>query len=128
FHDGTAFNAAAVKSTFDHIFNDVESSAGKTMLANYVESVVNNDATITIKFSAPYPTFLNDATRPWLGISSPTALQKYGADYGRHPVGTGPFMFEEWTAQEQIVVTRNPEYNWAPEFAAHQGPALFEKV
>ncbi len=128
FHDGTPFNAAAVKTTFDHIVNDVETSGGKTMLANYAESVVDSDYAITVKFSAPYPTFLNDVSRPWLGISSPTALEQYGSDYGRHPTGTGPFMFSEWTAQEQIVLVRNPEYNWAPEFSAHQGPALVDSV
>jgi peptide/nickel transport system substrate-binding protein len=123
FHDGAPFNAAAVKMTFDHIVNDVETSGGKTMLANYTESMVDSDYTITVKFSAPYPTFLNDVSRPWLGISSPAALEQYGADYGRHPTGTGPFMFSEWMAQEQIVLVRNPDYSWAPEFSEHQGPA-----
>lgn len=128
FHDGTPFNAAAIKATFDHIVNDVETSGGKTMLANYSESVVDSDYAITVKFSAPYPTFLNDVSRPWLGISSPAALEQYGSDYGRNPTGTGPFMFSEWTAQEQIVLVRNPEYNWAPEFSTQQGPAAVEKV
>lgn len=128
FHDGTPFNAAAVKATFDHIMNDVETSGGKTMLANYSESVVDGDYAITIKFSAPYPTFLNDVSRPWLGISSPDALQQYGLDYGRNPIGTGPFMFSEWTAQEQIVLVRNQDYSWAPEFSAQQGPAAVESL
>lgn len=128
FHDGAPFNAAAVKATFDHIVNDVETSGGKTMLANYAESIVNDDYSITVKFSAPYPTFLNDVSRPWLGISSPAALEQYGPDYGRHPTGTGPFMFSEWTAQEKIVLVRNPDYNWAPEFSTHQGPASVESV
>lgn len=128
FHDGTAFNAEAVKATFDHIFNDVTSSTAKNMLANYSESVVNGDYSVTVKFSQPYPTFLNDVSRPWLGISSPTALAQSGAEYGRKPVGTGPFMLEEWAAQEKIVLVRNPDYNWGAEFAGHQGPALLDKV
>ncbi len=128
FHDGAPFNAAAVKATFDHIVNDVETSGGKTMLANYSESVVEGDYAITVKFSAPYPTFLNDVSRPWLGISSPVALEQYGQDYGRHPTGTGPFMFSEWNAQEQIVLANNPNYNWAPEFSDQQGPANLEGI
>jgi len=128
FHDGTPFNAAAVKATFDHIANDVDTSGGKTMLANYTESVVGDDFTVTVKFSNPYPTFLNDVSRPWLGISSPAALQEYGADYGRHPVGTGPFIFEDWTAQEQIVLAKNPDYSWGAEFSAHQGPVALDEI
>ncbi|HND50152.1 MAG TPA: ABC transporter substrate-binding protein, partial [Anaerolineales bacterium] len=48
--------------------------------------------------------------------------------YGRNPVGTGPFKFVQWDAQSQIVIERNPDYNWGPEFASHQGPALLDQV
>lgn len=131
FHDGTAFKADAVKASFDHIMSEgVLESGGKSLLQDhqYVETVVVDDYTVTIKFAASYPLFLRDAGRQWLSISSPTALEKYGADYGRNPVGTGPFKFVQWDAQSQIVLERNPDYNWAPEFAAHQGPALIDQV
>lgn len=131
FHDGTPFTAAAVKTSFDHINSDaVLESGGKTQLQDhqYKETTVVDDYTVTVKFGAPYPTFLRDAARQWLSISSPTALEKYGKDYGRNPVGTGPFKFVEWKAQSQVVLEVNPDYNWAPEFAAHQGPARLERL
>jgi peptide/nickel transport system substrate-binding protein len=105
-------------------------SGGKSLLVDhsYVETVVVDDYTATVKFGASYPTFLRDAGRQWLSISSPAALNKFGADYGRNPVGTGPFKFVQWDAQSQIVLERNPDYNWGPEFAAHQGPALVDQV
>ncbi len=131
FHDGTPFDAAAVKASFDHIVSDaVLESGGKTLLVDhqYTETEVVDDYTAVVKFAAPYPTFLRDAARQWLSISSPAALEKYGTDYGRNPVGTGPFRFVQWDAQSQLVLERNPDYNWAPEFAAHQGPALLDQV
>ena len=131
FHDGTAFKADAVKASFDHIMSDaVLESGGKSLLQDhqYVETVVVDDYTATVKFGASYPMFLRDAGRQWLGISSPAALAKYGTDYGRNPVGTGPFKFVQWDAQSQIVIERNPDYNWGPEFAAHTGPALIDQV
>ena len=131
FHDGTAFNAEAVKVSFDHINSDaVLESGGKSLLTDhsYVETVVVDDYTVTVKFGAPYPTFLRDAARQWLSISSPAAIEKYGAEYGRNPVGTGPFKFVEWASQSQIVVERNPDYNWAPGFAAHEGPAHLDQI
>ncbi len=131
FHDGTPFTAEAVKATFDHIVSDaVLESGGKTLLVDhqYVETVVVDDYTATVKFGASYPTFLRDAGRQWLAISSPAALEKYGTDYGRNPVGTGPFKFVQWDTQSQIVLERNPDYNWGPEFAAHQGPAYLDQV
>jgi len=129
FHDGTPLTAEAVKASFDHIKNDVLTSGGKDLLDShgYVETVVVDDYIATIKFNAPYPTFLRDAARQWLSISSPTALQKYGSEYGRHPVGTGPFRFVKWDVQSQIVVERNPDYAWAPEFT-HPGPASLEQI
>jgi len=131
FHDGTAFKADAVKASFDHIMSEgVLESGGKSLLQDhqYVETVVVDDYTVTVKFAASYPLFLRDTARQWLSISSPAALEEFGADYGRNPVGTGPFKFVQWDAQSQIVLERNPDYNWAPEFAAHQGPALLDQV
>lgn len=131
FHDGTPFKADAVKASFDHIVSDaVLESGGKSLLQDhaYVETVVVDDFTVTVKFGASYPLFLRDAARQWLSISSPAALEKFGTDYGRNPVGTGPFKFVQWDAQSQIVLERNPDYNWAPEFAKGQGPASLDQV
>lgn len=131
FHDGTPFKADAVKASFDHINSDaILESGGKSLLQDhgYVETVVVDDYTVTVKFGASYPLFLRDAARQWLSISSPSALEQFGQNYGRNPVGTGPFKFVRWDAQSQIVIERNPEYNWAPEFAAHEGPALLDRV
>ncbi|HRK87606.1 MAG TPA: ABC transporter substrate-binding protein [Anaerolineales bacterium] len=131
FHDGTPFTADAVKASFDHINSDaVLESGGKSLLQDhaYVETVVVDDYTVTVKFGASYPLFLRDAARQWLSISSPAALDEFGADYGRNPVGTGPFKFVQWDAQSQIVLERNDEYNWGPEFAAHEGPAYLDQI
>jgi peptide/nickel transport system substrate-binding protein len=131
FHDGTSFKAEAVKASFDHIMSDaVLESGGKSLLTDhkYVGTEVVDDYTVKVNFENSYPLFLRDAARQWLAISSPVALEKYGTDYGRNPVGTGPFKFVQWDAQSQIVLEKNPDYNWGPEFASHQGPANLDKV
>ena len=61
-----------------------------------------------------------------MGIPSPAALGN--ADFAQKPVGSGPFMVQEWAAQDNLTLTRNPEYSWAPEFATHDGPALLDEV
>jgi len=48
-------------------------------------------------------------TQVTLAISSPTALKKYGSGYDTHPVGTGPFKFQQFINDEKVVVTRNPD-------------------
>jgi peptide/nickel transport system substrate-binding protein len=106
FHDGTAFKADAVKASFDHIMSEgVLESGGKSLLQDheYIETVVVDDYTVTVKFAASYPLFLRDAARQWLSISSPAALEEFG-DYGRNPVGT-PFKFVQWDASLRCART-----------------------
>jgi peptide/nickel transport system substrate-binding protein len=131
FHDGTPFTADAVKASFDHIMSDaVLESGGKSLLTDhkYAGTDVLDDYTVKVRFEDSYPLFLRDAARQWLAISSPAALEKSGTNYGRSPVGTGPFKFVQWDAQSQIVLEKNPDYNWGPEFATHKGPANLDQV
>src|SRR5258705_6687571 len=46
----------------------------------------------------------------WMGIVSPAAVQKQGADFSRAPVGTGPFKFVEWKTNTHVIIERNNDY------------------
>lgn len=134
FHDGTPFNAEAVKANFDHIANTPD-CAGKeaysklgvgSSLAGYQ---VLDEYTIQITYNQINARMVENMADPFVGaMHSPTAFVQYGADYGQEAlVGTGPFVFVEWTGdQGKAVFSRNPDYNWAPEFYSHQGPAYLE--
>jgi peptide/nickel transport system substrate-binding protein len=129
FHDGTPFNAAAVKQSFDRdAVAQNPAAVAPTLLTDYVGTTVVDDYTVTVEFSAPKATFFEDLSRIWMVVPSPAAVEEYGADFGQHPVGTGPFVFSEWAPQDHITLKRNPDYNWGPEFASHQGPALLDEV
>jgi len=41
---------------------------------------------------------------------SPQAVEKYGEDWKRHPVGTGPFMMQEWIPGQHVLLVKNPHY------------------
>ncbi len=126
FHDGTPFNAEAVKAAFDRIAAIEEFSTAGQIMAGYVETTVIDETTVSVSFEGPKPTFFTDISQPWLGIPSPTAAAN--EDFGQNPVGTGPFMFSEWAVQDSLTLVRNPDYAWAPEFAKHTGPALLDEV
>ena len=129
FHDGTDFNAEAVKVSFDRAAEGKSiSAAAPSIMAGYIETEIVDDTHVVVKFETPHATFLQDLTRPWMMISSPAAIEKYGDDYGRHPVGTGPFVFQEWVASEYVTVTRNEDYAWAPDFFNHEGPAYLDEI
>src|SRR5699024_553843 len=71
---------------------------------------VVDDYTVRFHLKEPYAPFLSNLAYPTGLIVSPAAVKKYGQDYGRHPVGTGPFQFVQWDSNRKVVVERNPDY------------------
>jgi peptide/nickel transport system substrate-binding protein len=65
---------------------------------------------------------------PALCIVSPTAAEKMGLDFAKHPIGTGPFKVEKYLPEETLILVRNSDYNWGPEFFENQGPPSLEKL
>src|SRR6266852_2830592 len=113
FHDGTPFTSQAVKTTIEHLL-DKDTLA--TRRANYtLIKQIDAPDDLTVRFttdppSADLPFLMADGSAR---ITSPTALQKYGKDFGRNPVGTGPFKFEEWLPNDHASGIVNPDY-WGP--------------
>jgi peptide/nickel transport system substrate-binding protein len=129
FHDSTPFNAQAVKYNFDRFGNpEVGTGSNSTYFSDYVSTEVVDDYTVRVTFGAPHPLFLLALGYGMTGIASPTAVEAGGADYGKKPVGTGPFMFKDWVPGERITLTANPDYNWAPDIFQHQGPPHLSTV
>lgn len=121
FHDGTPFDAAAVKWNFDFILNPENRAPFRAILLGEVTSVDVVDAyTVRLNLRRPFVPLLAHLTHDFLAIHSPTAVQRAGGmrpptgePYGRQPVGTGPFRFREWVRGDRIVLERNPDY-WGP--------------
>lgn len=113
FQDGTDFDAAAVKWNFDRRLDPATGSAQRKQLA-VIDSVdVVDKTTVALNLKQPFPPLMAAlADRPGIMVS-PTAVQKYGKDFGSHPVGTGPFIFHEWVRGSHVTLDRNPNY-WQP--------------
>ncbi|QYO78978.1 ABC transporter substrate-binding protein [Devosia salina] len=116
FHDGSPFNAEAVKFNFDRMLDENHPFAdtGPFPLAFFFSSVENvevvDDLTVKFTLNEPFAPFMSNLASATGLIVSPAAVEKYGADYGRHPVGTGPFKFEEWQSNTSVVTSRNDDY------------------
>jgi peptide/nickel transport system substrate-binding protein len=108
FHDGTPFNAQAVKFTFDRAVK--LPARWLSLFGPFKEAQVIDDYTVDIITAVPYGPLLSSMTMVYTGIISPTAAEKYGDDYGRNPVGTGPFKFKSWKAKDNIIIVRNDDY------------------
>ena len=125
FHDGSAFNADAIALNFTRIFNDEIASQRSRFLLGPIQSfqVVDN-YTFRIILSQPFTPLLDSLSQVYLGIASPTALAEFEEDqlrYQFHQVGTGPFEFVEYVPEDRIVIQRNQNYAWQPEFYGEAG-------
>jgi peptide/nickel transport system substrate-binding protein len=128
FHDGTRFDAEAVKFSLDRIKDPKNAFYCIADIGPYESTTVVDDFTARVRFSKPYAPFLANLSKANLAMVSPTAARKYGADFPFHPVGTGPFQFKSLEAGTEIRLERNPEYHWAAAGSAHSGPAWLERL
>jgi peptide/nickel transport system substrate-binding protein len=110
FHDGTPFNAEAVKYNVDRMRDPKFPSARRSELGPVAGVEVVDPYTVTISLERPYSPLLYVLTDRAGMMVSPAAAQKEGLDFALHPVGTGPFRFVEKIPQDHITLERNPDY------------------
>jgi ABC-type dipeptide transport system, periplasmic component len=128
FHDGEPFDAEAVKANFDHLSETFGLGQARPLLGPFESAEVVDPYTIKVNLSRKFEPFLSGLSSAFLGISSPKALREHGDQYGKHPVGTGPFKFIKWTENSEITLERYPEYNSAPPAAENKGASYLDKL
>lgn len=135
FSDGEKFDAAAVKANFDHIVDPATESAQASSLIGgeyYAGTEVIDPSTVRVSFSQPYAPFLANAASVQLGFYSPKVLAEHASELKAGgpgiSVGSGPFILSKYTPGSELVYTKNPDYNWAPEGATAQGPASIDEL
>jgi glutathione transport system substrate-binding protein len=111
FHDGTDFNADAVKATLDRAINTDNKLARHTQF-NRVEKIeAAGPYSVRITLKEPFGPFINSLAHASAAMISPAALQKYGnKDIAFNPVGTGPFTFVEWKQTDFVKVKKFDGY------------------
>jgi glutathione transport system substrate-binding protein len=109
FSDGTAFNAAAVKTSFDFM-RDPANHLKRLSLYSPIDTIETPDEnTVKIKLKQPFGPFIANLAHIAFAIMSPKAIAEYGKDLDRHAVGTGPFVLGSWQT-DTLKVVKNPTY------------------
>lgn len=111
FHDGTDFNAEAVKFNVERQQSGDVVSPFTGIWKEFVKEVVVEDPhTVRFVLNRPWPGFLWE-TASYLRFASPTMVEELGEDYGvTDAAGTGPFMFDTFDPKKSLTLVRNPDY------------------
>ncbi|MDI3341370.1 MAG: ABC transporter substrate-binding protein [Sphaerobacter sp.] len=128
FHDGTDLTPEAVAFSFNRLIDPATNAPAAAWVTPLQKAEAIDDSTVTMTLSEAFSPFLGNISSAYFGILSPAAVEKYGADFGQHPVGTGPYKFKEWVAGQTITLERNPDYKNFRSIAENKGPAYFDEI
>lgn len=110
FSDGTPFDAHAVKANLERLQDPATGAAYSNLISPITEINVLDDYTIQLRSEEPFGPVQVHLAHSGLAMISPAAIAR-GKDYvAANPIGTGPFVMEEWRQGEQIVIRKRDDY------------------
>lgn len=110
FHDGTPFDANAVAAHVTRIQDPATESPNVSLWAQISAVNVIDDHTVALVTAEPFGPMLNYLAHGSGGIASPTAVEKFGADYPANPVGTGPYKLDSFTPGTELTLVPNESF------------------
>jgi ABC-type transport system substrate-binding protein len=122
FHDDACFlngkgrrmTAKDVEYSFQRIVDRNTASPGAWIFNGKVDSldafIAIDDTTFQVKLVRPYQPILGILSMQYCSVVPHEAIEKYGSDFRRHAVGTGPFEYVAWEEGQALVLKRNPHY------------------
>ena len=122
FHDDVAFpegkgrklTAYDVEYSLSRIIDKETASPGSWIFNRKVDSIqpfkAIDDTTFQLKLLRPYLPILGIISMQYCSIVAKEAVEKYGINFRRHPVGTGPFRFITWEEGQALIMKKNPTY------------------
>lgn len=114
FTDGTPFNAQAVKANLERVLDPANRAAYRSLIEPIREIRVVDDHTVQLVSERPFGPILTHLAHSGLSMISPSAIAR-GREYiAANPVGTGPFVLQEWRQGEYVRMRRNPDYWGTP--------------
>ena len=122
FHDDVVFadgkgrrlTAQDIEYSFKRIIDKNVASPGAWIFNNKIDSADGfkalNDSTFQLKLVRPFQPILGILSMQYCSIVAKEAVDKYGSNFRRHPVGSGPFAMVAWEEGQALVLKRNMNY------------------
>ncbi len=120
FHDGTPFNAEAVKFSFNRLHHIGKTCIGAWESISDLNSIeVIDEYTVRFNLKEPYPAFISaDLVNGVYSVMSPTYVKKHATSddpYAEkwmvdHECGSGPWKLVEWVKDQKVVFEKNKDY------------------
>lgn len=103
-------NASDFVYSFDRLTDPRVASSGSWVMNNVASYRAENDTTLIIQLKQPFPAFLGLLSMRYCSVLPKEAVEFYGNEFRRNPVGTGPFQFKMWEENVKLVFRKNPIY------------------
>jgi peptide/nickel transport system substrate-binding protein len=129
FTDGTPLDATAVKVNIEHLQDpETASSTGYLAVSKVAEVEVVDETLARFHLSEPDSALLESLSMQWTAIQSPAGIARGMEENCAAPIGTGPFIVEEWVPQQQITLVRNDDYATPGPQTENDGPAHIDEL
>ena len=112
FHDGTVFNAEAVKPNFDRVTNPASHLKRYGLYSNIAKTEAVGPYTVKFMLKEPFSAFINQLAHPSAAMVCPSALAD-GKALSRQPCGTGPYVLETYSPTSVLKVKKYDGYRIA---------------
>ena len=127
FHDGTDFNADAVKFNIERLLDPATKATPRSAFTPVDTVDVVDEHIVRFNLKRPWGSVLSTLADRGGAMNSPTAVKKLGQDYIFKPVSTGPFKVAEYVSGSHVRFVRNENY-WGRDEAGNPLPYLDEIV
>lgn len=114
FSNGAPFTSKSIQYTWERMADTATASPARTQytIIDHVEAP--DDLTVKFVTKAPFPDLLLNLAQPNFLAYEPEHTKKFSVkDYGRNPIGTGPYILKDWVSGDRVVFVPNPNY-WGP--------------
>lgn len=133
FSDGTPLDAEIVRRNLDRLgLGDPEKNITPNpyLKPGYDHAELVSPDTVKVLLTSPNQDFLLRTTQNQNGLVAASTLELDATEAGKpeNVVSAGPFVFESQIPEQEVVLVRREDYQWAPASSSNQGPAYLDKI